>query len=288
MEYNPFKNRFLFGVTLWFVISFILYKCGVKEASTIAFFIGLVYTISYLVKRNLLKKNKSAREKEFQKYIVRTGEKHFDHFNEPFEDGLAMQCFSCMERPYFYNVLEKEVEPNVNLYIGELEWVDHMELSINHCADSTYATRMATDTDGKQTGNSCYSTMCVLYDKGFKLPNFDLSKETLGKKAAELVKMNKTTDIDFDDDKKFSDAWWLCTNETMIVKDLFDKNIRTNFMRFANKNYRISGQGDMIIIITPNVLPVTEYYKVISDMKTIHRFMKTNNKFYKAPKNVIN
>ena len=85
-------------------------------------------------------------------------------------------------------------------------------------------------------------------------------------------------------DKKFSDAWWLCTNETMIVRDLFDRNVRSNFMKYLNRNYQITGQGNMLIIITEKPLLANDYPRVINDMRAIQRFLKNNKKFYTQPR----
>ena len=92
--------------------------------------------------------------------------------------------------------------------------------------------------------------------------------------------MNETEDIDFDEDKEFSDAWWLTSNDNMIVKQLFTTNIRKNFMKYVDKGYRISGQQDMLIIITNTVYQPENYPSITSDMKVISRFLRTNKKFY--------
>ena len=175
-------------------------------------------------------------------------------------------------------------ENRTKLYIGELEWTEQIEIPINKRVDSTFATRVVDQTDGQHKGFRNYATMCVLYDNGFRLPNFDLTNETFAKKTAEFLKVNKTLDIDFDEDKKFSDAWWLCTNETMIVRDLFDRNVRSNFMKYLNRNYQITGQGNMLIIITEKPLLANDYPRVINDMRAIQRFLKNNKKFYTQPR----
>ena len=284
MGFNPFNNRPFLHPLFTIIISAILFSLGFKGIGEIVFIFSVIWFIAFKIIRINKKKQKASREKEFQKFVKRTNASHFSSYDKVFKEGIAMQCFSAMENPYFYNVIDKSDEENGNLYIGELEWVAHMELSLNSRNESNFATRTATDTDGQQTGNKSYATMCVAYDKNFRLPNFDLTKETLGKRTAEVLKLNKSIDIDFEDDKKFSDAWWLTTNETMIVKDLFTKPIRTKLMSFINRNYRISGQGNMIIIITDNVLLPDEYARVVYDMRAIQRILKTNQKFYVTPR----
>ena len=286
MEFNPFKDRSTLGFGASLLLTIILYSLGYKEISVIVIVIGVLWTTTFYIIGDLKKKSRISREKEFQKYVKRSGDDYLERFDDPIRDGIAMYCFSAMENPYYFNVIEKQYDEGITkLYIGEIEWTAHMELALPGCSDSTFASRAITKTDGQSKGNRSYATMCVLYDKGFRLPNFDLTNETIAKKTAEVLKLNRTKDIDFDEDKKFSDAWWLCTNETMIVKDLFDKNVRTNFMKYLNRNYRITGQGNMLIIITENPLLVTEYSRVINDMRLIQKFLKNNKKFYTQPKN---
>ena len=285
MDFNPFRNRASLNPIFIGIIAIVLWSLGFKEVGTIVFILSIIWYIAFRFIRIKKKQQKDSREKEFQKYVKRTGAAYLSSFDKPFQEGIAMQCFAAMENPSFYNIIDKSDDENGTLYVGELEWTSHMDLSFKGGSDSTYATRVVGDSDGQQVGNKSYATMCIVYDKGFRLPNFDLSRETLGKKAAEVLKLNKTLDIDFDEDKRFSDAWWLTTNETIIVKDLFNKNIRASFMKYVNKDYRISGQGNMIILITKNVLLPDEYSKVVYDMRAIQRTLRTNQKFYTPPKN---
>ncbi|MBR4571296.1 MAG: hypothetical protein IKO19_11620 [Candidatus Riflebacteria bacterium] len=285
MGFNPFNNNIAFSSTTTIVLILILTMMGFKQASIIAFAIGILWTAALIVINAMRRKSRISREKEFMKYIKRTGDEYLNNFDNPFRDGLAMYCFSAMENPYYFNVIEKKYDDDhTKLYIGEIEWTGMMELPINRQVDSTFATRTVTEDDSKRKGFRNYATMCVVYNDSFRLPNFDLTNETLAKKTAEVLKLNKTLDIDFDEDKRFSDAWWLCTNETIVVKDLFDRNVRNGFMRFLNRNYRITGQGNMIIIITEKPMLATEYPRLINDMRQIQNILKSNKKFYTEPK----
>ena len=286
MGFNPLKNKVALSSQTTLILTIILYLLGYEHASIIVLILGVVWTGGFYFINDLKKRSRISREKEFQKYVKRTGDSFLDHFDDPLRDGLAMYCFSYMEKPYYYNVIEKTYqEDETKVYIGELEWEEQLELSLSKRSESTFATRAVDQTDGQHKGFRNYATMCVLYDNRFRLPNFDLTNETLAKKTAEVLKINKTQDIDFDEDKAFSDAWWLCTNETMIVRDLFDKNVRSNFMKYLNRNYQITGQGNMLIIITEKPLLANEYPRVINDIRLIQRFLKNNKKFYNEPKN---
>lgn len=285
MGFNPLKNKVALSSQTTIILTIVLHLLGYKSAAIIVFVLGIIWTGAFYFINSLKKKSRISREKEFQKYVKRTGDLFLDHFDDPLRDGLAMYCFSYMENPYYYNVIEKTYEEDdTKLYIGELEWMEQLELPISKRVESTFATRVVDQTDGQHKGFRNYATMCVLYDNRFRLPNFDLTNETLAKKTAEVLKINRTQDIDFDEDKAFSDAWWLCTNETMVVRDLFDRNVRSNFMKYLNRNYQITGQGNMLIIITEKPLLANEYPRVINDMRLIQRFLKNNKKFYNEPK----
>ena len=236
-----------------------------------------------IIYKSIIAKKKSDREQKLLNIAKRTGAHVKPIFSKPLKDGATMECFTCLLDPSYINVIEKLDKENGDIYIGELEW-------IKPAAPPNRSRRGRSQYDfnaGARMGTDCnydrvkyYATMCVLYDKGFNLPNFDLTKETLDKKAVEFFKMNETEDIDFDEDKEFSDAWWLTSNDNMIVKQLFTTNIRKNFMKYVDKGYRISGQQDMLIIITNTVYQPENYPSITSDMKVISRFLRTNKKFY--------
>lgn len=189
-----------------------------------------------------------------------------------------MTCFQNMLNLSFCNVIEKLDKENGDVYIGELQ----REVAVRHYQGRSASMNLiAVDTpDNKYIRVKKDTTLCVLYDDGFDLPSFDLSRETLKQKAIEILRMNETVDIDFDDDKEFSDAWWLSSNDNVLVRELFTKNIRSNFMNFVDKGYRICGRRNVIFIITDNILCPEDYSRVISDIRMIQRFMKNNKKFY--------
>ena len=278
-------NKAAFSSSITLILTLLLFLMGYQDASYIVLVLGIIWTGLFYLINDLKKKSRISREKEFHKYIKRTGDIFLEHFDDPIRDGMAMYCFQFMETPYYFNVIEKSYdEDRTKLYIGELEWTQQIELPITKRSESTFATRVVDQTDGQHKGFRNYATMCVVYNKGFRLPNFDLTNETFAKRTAEVLKINKTKDIDFDEDKRFSDAWWLCTNETIVVKDLFDRNVRNGFMRFLNRNYRITGQGNMIIIITEKPMLATEYPRLINDMRQIQNIIKNNKKFYTEPR----
>ncbi|MBP5467674.1 MAG: hypothetical protein J6Z11_00350 [Candidatus Riflebacteria bacterium] len=241
--------------------------------------IALVYPVIQKQQRESGKKSRGAKVARLAKLSNTTMK---TYFSQPVKDCATMETFYSMLDPTFCNVLEKLDKENGDLYIGELEWdvavekkrgrrrsiIDFaMELSSNSLDDRYIRVKHS-------------ATFCILYDNGFKLPNFELSKETLDKKATELLRMNKTEDIDFQDDKEFSSAWWLTSNENIIVRELFTKTIRSSFMKFVNKGYKICGQSNFIFILTNDIIQPDHYSEIMSDLRAIQRFLKTNKKFY--------
>ena len=252
---------------------------------TLAILIGSIFVIVIIsiIKKGFIDKKRREREEKVNNIAKRTGSHVKPIFSKPLKDGATMECFTSLLDPSYINVIEKADKENGVIYIGELEWVKPLNPPNNsrrgrNQYDFNAGARMGMDSNYDRT--KYYATMCVLYDNGFKLPNFDLMKESIDIKAFEFLKMNTTDDIDFDDDKAFSDAWWLSSNENMIVRQLFTKNIRTNFMKFVDKGYRICGQQNMLIIITNSVVQPENYPSITSDMRVIARFMRTNRKFY--------
>ncbi len=244
--------------------------------------IGFVFLIISIVMKIIEESKKRKREEKLNNIAKLSGDTVKPLFNKPLKDGAEMTCFTCLQDPSFINVLEKKEKDNGDIYIGELEWIK----PIAPYAKGKGRNRYDFYADAKMGMDSSYdrqkyyATMCVCYHNGFNLPNFDLTKETLDKKAAELFKMNETEDIDFDEDNDFSDAWWLSSSENEIVRELFTSNIRSNFMRFCDKNYKICGQKNMVMIITNHVIQPEDYPNIITDMLDIINFLKTNNKFY--------
>ena len=240
-----------------------------------------VITIISFIYRSIVESKKKEREEKLIKIAKISGADVKTNYNKPIKDGEGMECFACLKDPCFTNVIEKLDKENGDVYIGELEWFNPSTGNYGRNSRNPYSAVDSTDTNSNLDREKNYSTMCVLYDNGFNLPNFDLTKETIDKKAFEFLKMNDSEDIDFDEDNEFSDAWWLSSSENVLCRELFTQNIRSSFMKYIDKGYRISGQKNMLIIITDSVIQPEDYPSIISDNREIAKFLKTNNKFYK-------
>ncbi len=232
------------------------------------FFAALIFFFVLLFINDVRKGNaREKRAKEAAQYAKRNKLSFRKYFDKFIKDCGNLRFFSEMIDPNFCNVIEKPDKENGDIYVGEFHWDISVE---NHSRNSSK----------RYIRERRESTLCVLYDDCFNLPDFDLLRETLKEKAVEVLGMNQTEDIDFVDDKEFSDAWWLSSNENILVRDLFTKNIRSNFMSFVDKGYRICGKANVFFIITDKPLWPKDYPKLISDIRMIQRFMKNNKKFY--------
>ena len=218
------------------------------------------------------KVRENSRKKKLQEYAKRNHMVIKPDYNKFFIDCGRMQCFSKILDPSFIDVIEILDKEKGDVYIGELQWELLFKFS------------------GSRRHHHSYNkikkavTLCVLYDNGFNLPNFDLSRETLKDKTIELFGMNETEDIDFDNDKIFSEAWWLSSEENMIVRSFFNDSIRACFMNYVDKNYRICGQKKTVFIMTNGLIEPDNYSQVISDIRSIASCMRKNILFY-SPSN---
>lgn len=225
----------------------------------------IIIPLSIIVYKVFIKKYYSSRQKNLMLYAKKLKANFKPFYTNPLKDYSFCIPISHKENLVFKNVLELVDKDNGNVYIGELEW-------------------SPSESDGNEVKNDepkFYTTMCVLDDEDFTLPNFELTPETIAKKAEEALKMNESEDIDFDEDKNFSSAWWLCSNENILARYLFTPNIRKHFMDYLNRNYTICGQKNNIIIVTNHTIETEKYSNLIKDIRNIRLFLKNNNKFYK-------
>ena len=247
------------------------------------FFSGLILFVIALGLIQFFKDNENKkRAKEVILYAKRNKLTIKPYFSKFIKEFGGLRCFLEMIDPNFCNVIEKLDKENGDVYIGDLQWEIAVERQQRHRRRGLIDLLISSGGAGENRYIRVKkeTTLCVLYDDGFKLPDFDLSRETLKEKAIEVLHMNETEDIDFDDDKEFSSAWWLSSNENMIVRELFTRNIRSNFMSFVDKGYRICGKANVLFIITDKPLWPQDYSKLTSDIRMIQRFMKNNKKFY--------
>ena len=96
MGFNPLKNKVALSSQTTIILTIVLHLLGYKNAAIIVFVLGIIWTGAFYFINSLKKKSRISREKEFQKYVKRTGDLFLDHFDDPLRDGLAMYCFSLL------------------------------------------------------------------------------------------------------------------------------------------------------------------------------------------------
>ncbi len=210
------------------------------------------------------------------------GATYKDSFNQVITDIEKMDCFNYFFDPKFTNVLEIENEDGSKTYIGDLEWSTRYGKKAIDGVYEDYDSLFGTS-GAKSQFKQC-TTLCIVYNNNFSLPHFNLVKETIEKKASEFLKKEETEDIDFEDDKEFSDSWWLASSENVLARDLFDKKVRKTFMSFIDKDYIICGHKNYIIILAGKTINPNTYKYMISEIKRIQQAFIENGKFYNINK----
>ena len=219
-------------------------------------------------------KNKK-REKKIANYAERKGLKYYPFYSKPLKGKEEMNCFSGMNGISFINVIEKKSDKdNSVFYIGELQWTNPLEFTLPQRSRFDFSSNSKANSNMNKT--KMFTNMAVYIDDRLDLPDFDLMRETLAKKLVEVVKLNRTEDIDFDEDKEFSDAWWLSSEMNMIVREFFTAEIRKKFMPFLDKNYRIVGNGNTLIIIADKLYEPEKFIQIETDIHKIARFLSSN------------
>ena len=246
--------------------------------------ICFIFAISYVASLKFQEFKKKRRKNKIKSFALKMKLISRDYYREPFKFKDELCCFGEMINPNFVDVIIKKLNDKENLFIGDLEWEPKEDSKANRNAEflgSILLSFFQSDSNEKLKKST---TMLLLEDNNINLPSFNLIKETFSKKATELFHLNKTEDIDFEDDKNFSDAWWLFSNENILVKDLFTRSIRNSFMKFVDKGYNIIGYNHLLIIIADKLYETENYYQLMSDISEIHKILKSNNKFYQGNK----
>ncbi len=233
----------------------------------------------------------SNRKNTIKNYIKRNNVKYLPEFDKPIKENPHINFFYPKENISFNDVFIEEIN-NDTCYIGDLEWSTYeVETQYNYeidnkkyfSSDKGVHYRESKKVIKHETKHLV--TMCVLFDDSFSLPDFQIRYETLKDKILDYLDQNDVKDIDFSSDKAFSDKWLLSTNESEnIVRDLFNQNIRSCFMKIDNKEYIICARRNMFYIIILTPVGPEKYYSIAKDLVVIRDFLKNNKKYYKVKK----
>ncbi len=305
-RYNgPIKDRnltiidfIIIGISLFFVVFTILVMPKNKEDAE--FFIKILSTIFLLlvvigyiihnIHKNKMINDKISydeRKKQIKDYISKSDSKYIPTLDEPLKELSFVEFFHSKEKLTFADVFEQIIN-NQTIYVGDLEWStfetetrNKRVIVRNKYNYENY--KEITETIKHEIKH--FVTMCVLFDKSFILPDFQIRYETTKDKILELLNLNEVQDIDFSSDKAFSDMWLLSSNESEnIVRDFFNNSIRANFVKLNSKNYLICAHRNMIYILTIKPIDPHNYYTLAKELLNIRDILKLNKKYYKDNK----
>lgn len=238
------------------------------------FILSVAVIIIAFVIRELKAKIRKDRAEAAKDFSVSFDSEYLESFNIIFKDCSNLELFLSKGTNSFAAVLKLNDESKGRIYIGE--WITSQTANTN---DSTaYVSQ-----EGLIEGTTAKSvTMGVIYDPRFCLPNYTMWPESFGDRVEELIHSNLTKDIDFTEDKEFSDTWWLCSNDSdREVKKLFSlENIRSNSLKLVHKKYRLAGCGNILIIVSQDRIDLENYRNFLSDIRLYQEFMSSNKEFY--------
>ena len=316
----------IFNIFILFLVSVSIIFIGYieKNHTLIKFLViilAFIFIVSILItitniKRNLNDKTNSDRKKSLKYYIKKNNVEYIESFPDPLKnDCLREKMFEGKENLSFVDVIKK-IYSNNTIYIGEIQWSTYETEKIDKEAQeyndefygeedenifhflfrSIFTLRrrrrylfVEREYITKTIEIKHYQTLGLLYDDSFFLPEFQITNETLKYKTLDLLNISEK-DIDFTNDKKFSDKWYLSSIENeSIVRELFNNQVRASFSNYIiENNYIIGGKRNMLYIITTEPVEPYKYDLVANHLIKIKEILKVNKKFYKEKNNKQN
>lgn len=121
-------------------------------------------------------------------------------------------------------------------------------------------------------------TVCTVCDtRLIKIPHFFLRRE---RSFIDFFgKMFGGQDINFPEDKEFSDSFVLQGYNEADTRQLFDSKIRKEFLRFKHSDYRIEGDAQTIVVHKDLRLDVEQIRNLIQDTLYIHDIIISSSVF---------
>lgn len=194
------------------------------------------------------------------------------HYDKVFEEGIDCEFFYSQDSNEFTNVLKLDDTSNGTVFIGD--WVTSFV-----AGDAiTKANHISNEDSLMKALCSKSLTMGVIFDERLNLPEFALWPETLGVKMDEVIRINTSEDIDYAEDKEFSDMWWLCSHkENQKIKEIFNNpQLRHECMNFAKKKYRMAGFGKHLVIVSHDALSPSDYNEFLDSLREWQKIISTH------------
>ena len=113
-------------------------------------------------------------------------------------------------------------------------------------------------------------SICVLFAENMNLPHFYLRDE--GKLYDSLEKMLGGQDINFSEDRDFSNKFVLQGLEEQAIRSFFDRKIRQAFVNKHIKGYMYEGRSNYFVIALPyRVLNLSERLELLTNATNIFK-----------------
>ncbi len=213
----------------------------------VAIFIGVLIFIVGLVYYAWLQEKK--RKEAWRKIAASTGFEYYEKAPEILSTYSKLKLFSKGRRHDVYNCLRGSKE--------EVEIV---------LADYSYVTG-----SGKNS-TTHMQTLCLLSSPELSIPHCFVRKEV--KLFDFLGKLFGGQDINFAEDKTFSDAFVLQGEDEGAVRNLFNQQVRNRFSSFKDENIQFEALGNTMIFHRGKYIQPNEVKKMLFDSFAIFDAIK--------------
>lgn len=115
-------------------------------------------------------------------------------------------------------------------------------------------------------------TMCMISDPNMALPHFLVRRQM--KVADAIGAMLGGQDINFTEDKKFSDSFVLQGKDENVTRSLFAAPVRNAFMKFANTETRVEGDKNRLIVTRSVVIEPEKWSQLLKDTFALYEILK--------------
>ncbi|EKD82963.1 MAG: hypothetical protein ACD_39C00976G0002 [uncultured bacterium] len=116
-------------------------------------------------------------------------------------------------------------------------------------------------------------TICVIEDSALNLPMFALRSQH--KLSAKVGAMMGEQDINFSDDKKFSDAFILQGEVEKDVRNFFDERLRKAFMKFAGNEMHMEAGKNALVAHRSRIIDAQQWSALLKDAFSAYEAIKS-------------
>ena len=115
-------------------------------------------------------------------------------------------------------------------------------------------------------------TICAIVDPALSLPHFSLRRQQ--KIADKIGAALGGQDINFNEDKKFSEAFVLQGNKADETRSFFDADVRKAFMKFASSETQVEAENDTLVIHRNLIIEPELWSPLLRDSFSLYEALK--------------